>query len=283
MRKAFLLVAALAVAALMTIGVYAEDVTDTFVDTEEAIVETDEVENAEETVEAETTYAEETAADNSVADTSRFNDLRELLDEASPQQVENIKKYIEYGVNSLPLGDRVKLIVIDYIDVIAWLVAAVSFLVFFIFGRISENKLDDNAKTMTKNAIEIAEEGKKEINAARDEMDEIRNDICDRIREESNEVRSLSEQTLKRMDEHMASILDVATDKMVKAEEAMSDAARKESGLTEATAMLCEVVGYLVEHSHSLPEWERDKMTCIIADGKKKIEEVTARDEADEE
>lgn len=280
MKKAFLLATAFVVAVLLTVGVCAEDVTDTSAVTEDISAET--AVDTEEVVE-ETTDAEETIVGSDEPTTSRFDDLRELLDEASPQQVENIKKYIEYGVNSLPIGDRVKLIVIDYIDVIAWLVAAISFLVFFVFGRISEKKLDDNAKTMTQNAIEIAEEGKKELSAARDEMSSIRDDICDRIRAESDEVKSMSEQTLKRMDEHMAAILDVATDKMVEAEAAMSDAARKESGLTEATAMLCEVVGYLVEHSHSLPEWERDKMTCIIADGKKKIEEVTADDQSHEE
>jgi hypothetical protein len=37
-------------------------------------------------------------------------------------------------------------------------------------------------------------------------------------------------------------------------------------------------VGYLVENS-TLPEWERDRMTAMIADGKRKIEEVTSHDE----
>ena len=283
MKKVFVIACAVMMVTALSLGVCAEELTEAVEETIAEAVEETAVETAEAVTEAQETEVAEMATEAEETAVSKLDELESLLSDASPQQIENIKKYIAYGVESLPFSERAKLMILDHIDVIAWILAAVAFAVFFVFSRLSGKKFDESAKLMTNNAIEIAEEGKKEIEAVRDDMNAIRDEIRKEIETEINAVNDLAENNLVAMSSMMDKILAIAVEKMNEAENAMTEASKQESGLAEATTMMCEVVAYLVEHSHSLPEWERDKMTAIIADGKSKIEEVTARDEADEE
>jgi uncharacterized protein YoxC len=252
---------------------FAEDLT-----IEEETIEETAAEAGETTAEADTAEtAEETAAAENEAQTEP-DELDGLLDVATPEQIENIKKYIEYGVASLPISERIKLIILDHVETLAWLIAAVAFIVFCVFNRLTGKRSDDNARVLTDNAIEIAERGMSATVAARSTMEKLDEEIRERIAAVGKQTEALTDKTLEEMKEIAEGILEEAAKIEERAEEALADLARKESGLAETVTLFCSVVGYLVENS-TLPEWERDRMTAMIAEGKSKIEEVTSHDE----
>lgn len=264
-KVAILFLAVLMVLALPMVS-YAEELT-----TEAEIVD-------ETATEAEATEeVVETAATDTEAQT-KPDELAELLDVATPEQIENIKKYIAYGVASLPVSEKIKLIILDHIDTLAWLVAAVAFIAFCVINLMTRKRSDDNARLMTNNAIEIAENGQRCTELAREAMGKLDEEIREGLSAACKKTEALTEKTLGEMKEFAESILGETAKIEENAEKALADVARKESGLAEASVMFCGVVGYLVENS-TLPEWERDRMTALIADGKRKIEEVTSHDE----
>lgn len=110
MKKIIYFMAALLVALSLVVSVSAEDVT-TEIPTETA------EETAESPAEAETeTVAEmdtETAAEP-------VDELAELLGASTPEQVEIVKQYLLYGLQTLPFSERAKLALMDHIDIIAW-------------------------------------------------------------------------------------------------------------------------------------------------------------------
>lgn len=271
-KVAILFLAMLMVLALPVVS-FAEDLT-----TEAETIEETATEAAETTVEGDTAeeVVETTAADTEAQ--TEPDELTELLDVATPEQIENIKKYIAYGVASLPVSEKIKLIILDHIDTLAWLVAAAAFIVFCVFNRLTGKRSDDNARLMTDNAIEIAESGQRCMEIARDAIEKLDEEVRERISAAGKQTEALTEKTLNEMKEFAEKILGETAKIEENAEKALADVARKESGLAETVALFCGVVGYLVENS-TLPEWERDRMTAMITDGKRKIEEVTSHDE----
>lgn len=271
-KVAILFLAMLMVLALPVVS-FAEELT-----TEAETIEETAAEAAETTVEGDTAeeVVETTAADTEAQ--TEPDELTELLDVATPEQIENIKKYIAYGVASLPVSEKIKLIIIDHIDTLAWLVAAAAFIVFCVFNRLTGKRSDDNARLMTDNAIEIAENGQRCMEIARGAVEKLDEEIRERISAAGKQTEALTEKTLDEVKEFAEKILGETAKIEENAEKALADVARKESGLAETVALFCGVVGYLVENS-TLPEWERDRMTAMIADGKRKIEEVTSHDE----
>ena len=257
----------------MPVVSYAEELT-----TEAEIIEETAAEAVETTAETETAEeVVETTATDTEAQTEP-DELTELLDVATPEQIENIKKYIAYGVASLPVSEKIKLIILDHIDTLAWLVAAAAFIVFCVLNRMTGKRSDDNARLMTNNAIEIAENGQRCTELAREAMEKLDEEIRERLSAAGKQTEALTVKTLDGMKEFADKILGETAKIEENAEKALADVARKESGLAETVALFCGVVGYLVENS-TLPEWERDRMTALIADGKRKIEEVTSHDE----
>ena len=262
----------------------AETVTEVETETAEEVTAETEAETAAEATEAHT-EAEETEVeeetDEAVTEAQTETDeLAGLLDVATPEQIEIIKQYIAYGVSALPASERVKLFLMDNLESLAWIVAAVAFAVFCIVNRLTAKKSDDNARKMTDNAIEIAEYGQKVAEAAREGMEQIKEEVYSRIASSEEKTDWLSKEAVEALGRIADQIVEKVEAVEQKADEAVIDSANKESGLTEAVIMFSEVVAYLVEHSHSLPEWERDKMTAIINDGKAKIGEVTTHEES---
>lgn len=271
-KVAILFLAMLMVLALPVVS-FAEDLT-----TEAETIEETATEAAETTVEVDTAeeVVETTAADTE--EQTESDELTELLDVATPEQIENIKKYIAYGVASLPVSEKIKLIILDHIDTLAWLVAAAAFIVFCVINRLTGKRSDDSARLMTNNAIEIAENGQRCTELARESIEKLDEEIRERLSAAGKKTEDLTAKTIDEMKEFAEKILGETAKIEENAEKALADAARKESGLAETVALFCGVVGYLVENS-TLPEWERDRMTAMIADGKRKIEEVTSHDE----
>lgn len=271
-KVAILFLAMLMVLALPVVS-FAEELT-----TEAETIEETATEAAETTVEGDTAEeVVETTATDTEAQTEP-DELTELLDVATPEQIESIKKYIAYGVASLPVSEKIKLIILDHIDTLAWLVAAAAFIVFCVFNRLTGKRSDDNARLITDNAIEIAENGQRCMELAREAVEKLDEEIGERISAAGKQTEALTVKTLDEMKEFAEKILGETAKIEENAEKALADVARKESGLAETVALFCGVVGYLVENS-TLPEWERDRMTAMIADGKRKIEEVTSHDE----
>lgn len=300
MKKVFLIMIAFMLVLSTTVVAYAEDATET-TDTEAVTVETTEAETTEEVMNEETeedetvteaagavteateTEVEETTTEAATEAETETSELAGLLDVATPEQVENIRKYLEYGVSSLPVSEKVKMILLDYIDEASWILMAIAFVVFCIVNRLTSKKSDDNAQAMTDNAIEIAEEGSKRIKTAKEAMEKIEQEILARLEDSGVQTEQMAENVVNTVLKIANEVLAKADEMNKHAEEKMEEVSRRESGLTEVVSMLCNVMGFMVDHSSSLPEWERDKMTAIINQGMAMIKEVTTRDESHEE
>ena len=312
MKKVFFLLLAVILVLSATVVAYAEETTETAetteitetatetetetAETEEPETETTEAETTEEVTETETvteaaeastetteTEVEEVTTEAATEADTETDELAGLLDVATPEQVETIRKYLEYGVSSLPVSEKVKLILLDYIDEASWILMAVAFVVFCVINHLTNKKSDDNAQAMTDNAIEIAEEGGKRVEAAKNAMENIEQEILAKLAEDGINTKQLTDQAV-------ATVLEIANDVLAKAEEMnkhaedkMAEVSQRETGLTEAVTMFSEIIGFMLEHTSSLPEWERDRVTTILMNGKAKIEEVTTRDESHEE
>ena len=283
MRKIFILAAAVLLILSFPVGVGAEDVTaepqtsaetviETAAETAELATETEEAaavesatdtENAAETATEAVTEAEETETD----------DLAGLLDVATPEQIELVKQYILYGIKSLPVSERVKLFLLDNLNAIMWLLAAIAAVVFAITNRLTSKKHTDEAQYMEDKANEAEERSIKNLAAAEENMEAMR-DAC------MTYVREVLEESRKQMDDNSAEskryvdgVMEFAKGIADNANSALRENSDRESAMTEALLLSSEITAYLIENS-SLPEVERDRMTAIANRIAEKIAEV---------
>ena len=283
MRKIFILAAAVLLILSFPVGVGAEDVTaepqtsaetviETAAETAELATETEEAaavesatdtENAAETATEAVTEAEETETD----------DLAGLLDVATPEQIELVKQYILYGIKSLPVSERVKLFLLDNLNAIMWLLAAIAAVVFAITNRLTSKKHTDEAQYMEDKANEAEERSIKNLAAAEENMEAMR-DAC------MTYVREVLEESRKQMDDNSAEskryvdgVMEFAKGIADNANAALRENSDRESAMTEALLLSSEITAYLIENS-SLPEVERDRMTAIANRIAEKIAEV---------
>ena len=128
-----------------------------------------------------------------------------------------------------------------------------------------------------------AEKGGERVEAAKDAMEKIAQEIIDRLADSGVQTEQIAETVVNTVLKIANEVLAKADEMNKHAEEKMEEVSRRESGLTEAVSMFCNVMGFMVDHSSSLPEWERDKMTAIINQGMAMIKEVTTRDKSHEE
>lgn len=294
MRKIFILAAVLLILSL-PVGVGAEDVAAEPQTSVETVIETA-AETAELATEAEDTTAAESATDTgnaaetateavTEAEETETDDLAGLLDVATPEQIELVKQYILYGIKSLPVSERVKLFMLDNLNAIMWLLAAIAAVVFSVTNRLTSKKHTDEAQYMEDKANEAEERSIKNLAAAEENMEAMR-DAC------MTAVREVLEESRKQMDDNSAEskryvdgVLEFAKGIADNANAALRENSNRESAMTEALLLSSDITAYLIENS-SLPEVERDRMTAIANRIAKKIaeaqkpKEVSGNDEA---
>lgn len=286
MKKFFILAAAVLLILSFSFGASAEDVTAEVTEPQtsaETVVETD-AEAAELATEAEEdTAVESAAATGNAAETAteavteeeetETDDLAGLLDVATPEQIELVKQYILYGIKSLPVSERVKLFMLDNLNAIMWLLAAVAAVVFSITNRLTSKKHTDEAQYMEDKANEAEERSIKNLAAAEENMEAMRL-ACEKF------VSDVYKNAQERMDEtgnaarvYVDSAIEMAKAIAESAETALRETAERENAMTEALLLTDEIMAYLIQNS-ALPEVEKDRMTVIANKIAAQIKEV---------
>lgn len=247
-------------------------------------------EAAETLTEAQKETAEEVETEtNTEAETSPIeadSELGALLDGATPEQIENIKQYILYGISTLPLPDQVRVFAAENLNAIAWIVAGITFLLFFIGNRMTKKSLADTMTITNNNAVEVAEMAQDCVEKATASMGNTAADVANAMRyaEEKcaqilEEAKTCTEEVTKALEERSSAMLSEAKESHDAAVKAMAELKARESGLTEAEIVMATVLCDLVQSS-SLPEWKKDEFTVHLNEGLSKIKEVTSHDEA---
>lgn len=302
MRKIFILAAAVLLVLSFPVGASAEDVTadvtepqtsvetviETAAETAELATETEEataVESSTDTGNAAETATEAVAEAVTEEEETETDELADLLNVATPEQIELVKQYILYGIKSLPVSERVKLFMLDNLNAIMWLLAAIAAVVFAITNRLTSKKHTDEAQYMEEKANEAEERSIKNFAAAEENMAAMRDAcvaaVCETLAVAKKHIDINSEESKKYVD----GVLEFAKGIADNANSALRENSDRESAMTEALLLSSEITAYLIENS-SLPEVERDRMTAIanriaekIAEAQKP-KEVSGDDEA---
>lgn len=298
MKKIFILAAVLLILSF-PVGASAEDVTAEPQTSVETVIETaaetaELATEAEDDTEVESSVDTENAAETATeavteavteAEETETDDLAGLLDVATPEQIELVKQYILYGIKSLPVSERVKLFMLDNLNAIMWLLAAIAAIVFAITNRLTSKKHTDEAQYMEDKANEAEERSIKNLAAAEENMEAMRDAcvaaVCETLAVAKKHIDSNSEESKRYVDGVMEFAKGIADN----ANAALRENSDRESAMTEALLLSSEITAYLIENS-SLPEVERDRMTAIanriaekIAEAQKP-KEVSGDDEA---
>lgn len=267
MKKIIYIMAALLVALSLVVSVSAEDVT-TEIPTETA------EETAESPAEAETeTVAEmdtETAAEP-------VDELAELLGASTPEQVEIVKQYLLYGLQTLPFSERAKLALMDHIDIIAWILVGVAFVVMGLLTIHSNKRSGDDNKTMTDNATALYGEGVKrsEAAASRIENATARMDLI--TKEALAAIKEAGLASDKTLHETADKMLQMVKESNAESAKVVADASTKDKVFAEALLTMCDIFVRLVNDS-DIPEADRDAYTRIYTAAIERIKEVTGVD-----
>ena len=267
MKKIIYIMAALMVALSLTVGVSAEDIT-TEIPTETA------EETAESPTEAETeTVAEmdtETAAEPA-------DELAELLGASTPEQVEIVKQYLLYGLQTLPFSERAKLALMDHIDIIAWILVGVAFVIMGLLTIRSNKRRGDDNKTMTDNAAALYGEGVERSEAAAKRIEESETRIANITTAAIAAIKEAGQASDKTLRETADKLLQMVKESNAEAAKVVAEAKVKDTIIAEATLTMCDLFVRLINDS-DIPEADRDAYTRIYTAAIERIKEVTSDD-----
>jgi hypothetical protein len=267
MKKIIYIMAALLVALSLTVGVSAEDIT-TEIPTE-TIEET-----AESPTEAETETAAEMDAETAA---EPVDELAKLLGASTPEQVEIVKQYLLYGLQTLPFSERVKLALMDHIDVIAWILVVIAFVVMGLLTIRSNKRRGDDNKTMTENAAALYGEGVERSEAAANRIEESETRIANITTAAFAAIKEAGQAYDKTLHDTADKMLQMVNESNAEAAKVMAEATAKETALTEATLTVCNLFVRLINDS-DIPEADRDAYTRIYNTAIERIKEVTSDD-----
>lgn len=283
MKKIFAIMMVVLLILTAAVNVSATDAVDepmTEAVTEAAETTTEAQEEATKEVETEP----DTEAETSLVEID--SELGVLLNGATPEQIENIKQYILYGISTLPLPDRVRAFASEYLNAIAWIVAGVTFLLFFVGNRMTKKSLSDSITTNNNNMVEAYDKAKKIVEDAEKSMVKVERSVYKALAVSDaksdaalKEARDYTDKALEAMTVKGNELLGRAKDSTDAALKAMTELKEREAGLTEAEIMLATIIHDLVQNSN-LPEWKKDEFTAHLNEGLAKIKEVTEHDEA---
>lgn len=274
MKKLYIILLTVVLMLTMAISAGAEDLSEPVTDavTEAAETPTEAVGTTAKEVAAESESAEETSP------IEADSELGVLLEGATPEQIETIKQYIEYGVSKMPLPDQVRLFVDRHLESIAWIFAGICFVIFYIKNRSSNKKLSAEATVMTNNAVEIAEKAEEAFEAAKNVIALNQKNMSEILRKYEEKMK----EAIENANAAAKDVAEIAREGLEESKRAILELSGKESGLTEAEKLMAQLLTDLVEVS-ALPEWKRDEFKTHLADGIARIEEVTRIEEEDQQ
>ena len=246
-------------------------------------------EAAETPTEAVETVTEEVATEAPTeAETSPIeadSEISAMLNTATPEQIEQIKEYIIYGISALPLPDQVRVFAAVNLNAIAWIVAGVTFLLFFIGNRISKKNWSDSMTVMNNNMAEVYDAAQEMVEEAKSQTAGLLKEINKALQssEEKSaamleEARTCTERALTTLEERSTELFEKAKEGTDAAIKALEEEKKRETGLTESEVMMANVLCDLVQNS-SLPQWKKDEFAIHLNEGMAKIAEVTEHDE----
>jgi hypothetical protein len=271
MKKISYILATVLVALSLTVSVSAEDIT-TEMPTE-TIAETAE-ETAESPVETDTETVEEMDTETA---TEPVDELVELLGASTPEQVEIVKQYLLYGLQTLPFSERVKLALMDHIDVIAWILVGIAFVVMGMLTIRSNKRRGDDNRAMTDNAIAQYAEGTERSEAAAKRIEESETRIANITTAAFAAIKEAGQIADKTLHETSDKLLRMVKESNAEAAKVMAETNAKETALTETVLTMCDLLVRLINDS-DIPEADRDAYTKIYNTAIERIKEVTSDD-----
>lgn len=267
MKKISYILAALLVALSLAVGVSAEDIT-AEIPTETA------TETAESPAETET----ETVAD---MDTEPADELAELLGASTPEQVEIVKQYLLYGLQTLPFSERAKIALMDNIEIIAWILVGVAFVVMGLLTIHSNKRRGDDSKTMTDNATALYGEGVEKSEAAAKSIEESEKRIANITTAAFAAIKEAGQASDKNLHETADKLLQMVKESNAEAAKVVAEAKATETVIAEATLTMCDLLVRLVNDS-DIPEADRDAYTRIYNTAIERIKEVTGNERTED-
>lgn len=179
-------------------------------------------------------------------------DMAGIISTATPEQIEQIKQYILYGVGELSKyegTDGLTAFVLDHLNEIAWLVAGICFVVFAVIFKTKSKRMTDCTAIVNDNACEMVEKSERRIKEANQASEE-------RVRAMMSEASALHELALRELT-------------LVK---------RRESACAEALTLMATEINSLLQLAN-LPEWKRDELQTTFNTALAKVEEVSTHEE----
>ena len=248
-------------------------------------------EAAETPTEAVETVTEEAATEaQTEAETSPIeadSEISAMLNTATPEQIEQIKEYIIYGISALPLPDQVRVFTAENLNAIAWIVAGVTFLLFFIGNRISKKSWSDSMTVMNNNMAEVYDDAQEMVEEAKSQTAGLLKEINKALKssEEKSaamleEARACTERALTTLEKRSTELFGKAKEGTDAAIKALEEEKKRETGLTESEVMMAKVLCDLVQNSN-LPQWKKDEFAIHLNEGMAKIAEVTEHDDTE--
>lgn len=271
MKKIIYIMATMLVALSLAVGVSAEDITTEI--TAETIEETA-TEAEESTTEAETETVAEMGTETATEPT---DELAELLGASTPEQVEIVKQYLLYGLQTLPFSERAKLALMDHIDIIAWILVGVAFVVMGLLTIHSNKRRGDDSKAMTDNAVALYGEGVERSKAAAKSIEESETRIANITTAALAAIKEAGQASDKTLHETADKLIQMVKESNAEAAKVVADAAAKDSVFAKALLTMCDLLVRLVNDS-DIPEADRDAYTRIYNTAVERIKEVTGVD-----
>lgn len=267
MKKIIYIMAIVLVALSLTVGVSAEDIT-TEIPTDTA------TEAAEIPTEAETDTVAEMDTE---AATEPAEELEELLGASTPEQVEIVKQYLLYGLQTLPFSERAKIVLMDHIDIIAWILVGVAFVVMGLLTIHSNKRRGDESKTMTDNAVALYGEGVERSKAAAKSIEESETRITNITTAALAAIKEAGQSSDKTFRETADKLFQMVKESNEESAKVVAKAKATETVIAEATLTMCDLLVRLVNDS-DIPEADRDAYTRIYTAAVERIKEVTGNE-----
>ena len=283
MRKFYITLMIILLVLTMTVSAgateYAEPMTEAVTEAAETATE------AVETVTEEVATEAPTEAETSPIEAD--SELGAMLNTATPEQIEQIKEYIIYGISALPLPDQVRVFAAENLNAIAWIVAGVTFLLFFIGNRISKKNWSDSMTVMNNNMAEVYDAAQEMVEEAKSQTAGLLKEINKALQssEEKSaamleEARTCTERALTTLEERSKELFEKAKEGTDAAIKALEEEKKRETGLTESEVLMATVLCDLMQNSN-LPQWKKDEFAIHLNEGIAKIAEVTEHDDTE--
>lgn len=267
MKKIIYIMAALLVAMSLTVGVSAEDIT--------AEITT---ETATETAESPTETETETVAEmDTETATEPVDEMAELLGASTPEQVEIVKQYLLYGLQTLPFSERAKLALMDHIDIIAWILVGVAFVVMGLLTIHSNKRRSDDSRREGEDSRTLYAEGTERSEAAAKRIEESETRIADITTAAFAAIKEAGQASDKTLRETSDKLLQMVKETIAESAAVVAEAKAKETVIAEATLTMCDLLVRLINDS-DIPEADRDAYTRIYNAAIERIKEVTGDD-----